>query len=122
MGIHMRLTHKKNSSVTMVNGHKLWRKVRLAALVTLLLSTRRLERFFRICLKPMVAVHSVSNDNVLEECSRRDQGYERVQERLAGTRYIIDFPCEGRGIDTHASCLVLSRGIEIACDTACRLH
>lgn len=53
------LTHKKNSSVTMVNGHKLWRKVRLAAFVTLLLSTRRLERFFRNCLKPMVAVQCV---------------------------------------------------------------
>jgi hypothetical protein len=45
----------------MVNGHRLWRTVRLAALVTLLLSTRKLERFFRICLRPMViTVHSVS--------------------------------------------------------------
>jgi hypothetical protein len=34
----------------MVSGHKLWRKVRLAALVTLLLSTRMPERFLNILL------------------------------------------------------------------------
>lgn len=43
-------TQRKKSNVTMVSGHKLWRKVRLAALVTLLLSTRMPERFLNILL------------------------------------------------------------------------
>jgi hypothetical protein len=46
-------THKKNRMVTRLSGHRLWRKVRVAAEVVLRLSTRRPERFLRMFLKPM---------------------------------------------------------------------
>lgn len=48
------LTHKKNNNVTIVKGHKLCLRVRLAALVTWLLFTLKLERFLRIFLTPII--------------------------------------------------------------------
>lgn len=40
--------------VTRAKGHKLWRKVRVAADVVLLLSTRNPERDFKNCKIPML--------------------------------------------------------------------
>lgn len=47
-------THRKKRMVTKLRGHRLWRRVRVAAEVVLLLSTRRPERFLRISLTPIL--------------------------------------------------------------------
>lgn len=46
-------THKKNKIVTNVKGHRLCRRVRVAAEVVLRLSTLKPDRLLKNCLRPM---------------------------------------------------------------------
>lgn len=47
-------THRKKRVVTKLRGHRLWRRVRVAAEVVLRLSTRRPDRFLRNSLTPIL--------------------------------------------------------------------